>query len=209
MRVDQIAIAIFLFISFQAIGQINNLNRSIVLEHTSDSTVKIISDPKESEGKKYYLTYQNGLQYDTLFFSYIYYCDSCRVKAIQIDNKGLKEVIITWYWESPLIDYSGNVINWSSNIIVTANEIWNLDTKQNIFSAISRYSLIKTTTYCNWQYSEICSYNYDFMIDDKGQVNIKNIKTNNLSDKPIFNLVKPDHQEGLYVFKNERYILQQ
>jgi len=208
MRVRQIIIALLLIISFQSVGQINNLNRGIVLGYTSDSTVKVVFEPKESEGKKYYLIYQNGPQYDTLSFPYKIYCDSCRVKVLQIDNKGLKEVIITWHWKSPLIDYSGNAIDWNSNIIVTANEIWNLDTKQKIFSAISRYSLIKTTIYCNWQYSEICSYSYDFMIDDNGQVSIKNIKTNNLSDKPIFSLVKPDHEEGRYVFRNEQYILQ-
>jgi len=208
MRVGQIIIASFLFITFQAVGQKNNLNNFIVLGQSSDSSVKVIFEPKESEGKNYYLIYQNGLQCDTLSFPYKTYCDSCSVKVLQIDKKGLKEAIITWYRETPFIDYSGNAIDWSSNIIVTANEIWNLDTKQNIFSAISRYSLIKTTTYYNWQFSEICSYSYDFIIDDKGHVSIKNIKTNNLSDKPIFNLVKPDHQEGLYVFKNEQYILQ-
>lgn len=148
------------------------------------------------------------MQFDTLFFPNKIYCDSCTIEALQIDNKGLKELIITRYWKSPFVDYMGNVINWSSDIILTENEIWNLDTKKKIFSAISRYSIIKTTTYYEWKYSESSSYSYDFMIDNKGQVSIKNIKVNNLSDKPILNIAKPDHKEGFYVFKNEEYILQ-
>ena len=139
--------------------------------------------------------------------------DSCRLKAIQIDGKGNKEIVISW-------QYSGHSMSTNVGGFETGFskvEIWNVDTHKMLFGAMPSYyyysSYFQSSYSTNVDSLELeeepieivkkCSYDYDFNIDDMGKIQISSLKkrfNDNICEPP-------DHQEGTYIFKNGAYVL--
>lgn len=154
-----------------------------------------------------YLVYKRNNQLDTLSFSdnsYIAFPDTFTLRAIQIDGKGLKEILVTW--NLPYIDTIGGKTN---KVQLTFNEIWDLDTHQKLFSAQSNFyehyvsSLLRVDGADTLYEETICAYSYDFIVNNTGQITIRNLKKN---FQPA-NCCRIDNMEGFYIFKNGQFIL--
>lgn len=176
---------------------------------------------------KYFLKYKNLGKWDTLTFadgsaSF----DSCTIEKAQIDKKGLKEIIVSWTIEMSH-SYGGTGGFYNK---YTMHEIWSLDMRRKIFSAQDHhynwentYAEPDTATGMDFMSrTEICSYSYDFNVNNKGQVEIKNLKKDHSvtydeengqtvskdeSSENACPLTAPDHEEGVYVLKKGQFIL--
>lgn len=128
--------------------------------------------------------------------------------TIQIDGIGSKEIIFERSYSGK---YSNIMQAHQEEEITTIYkyEIWNIDTKTLLFEAIHFYefhfeywSIIKDSeTNNNGWSSGMCSYAYDFSIDNLGKIKISGTKTIS-SNKSC----TPDKEEGFYIFKNGEYI---
>jgi hypothetical protein len=150
--------------------------------------------------------------------------DTCFVQAIQIDGKGQREIILA-------INMNGREILGESGALTvkkTLNEIWNIDTKEKLFSAISDYEYSSEYIHIDNDDTSIYihettefSYKYNWSINDNGRITIKGIQTKHLlesyrndcsSEIPGYCLkyhICPDHEEGIYEFVNGKYILKE
>src|ERR1044072_3179641 len=86
------------------------------------------------------LIYKNGKNWDTL--SIVREGDSdigdtCFIQTVQIDKKGLKEVVLSWSGQGSH-SYGGPTGGGFSNKF-TKHEIWNLNTGKKLFAAQSLY----------------------------------------------------------------------
>ncbi len=127
--------------------------------------------------------------------------------TIQIDGTGSKEIIFER-------SYSGKYSNIMQAhqeeefIKIHKYEIWNIDTKTLLFEAISNYEY----RYENWHLVTnhssnddgwsrgLCSYAYDFSIDNTGRIKTSATKTISTGGK-----CTPDKEEGIYTFMNGQY----
>lgn len=130
---------------------------------------------------------------------------------VQIDGKGAKEVVVkrSVEWVYLLL---GDEFGISEETDHTVYEIWNIDSKEMLFSAkcANRFSY----NYNHYQLPSsngVAHYNYDFSINDAGTISIKNsqasgfpVETNNTLEEWQKNAI-PDHEEGVYTFKNGKY----
>ncbi len=203
----QTIIAILLLFTTQLFGQTTDSLTWYLLSATKDSTVKAYLVKDRNSESKYFLKYKNGKKWDTLSFADNYAkMDSCNIEAMQIDGKGQKEIIVKWYY----LFWHTSMGHGGFEEGYTQIDIWNLDSRKNIFSAKPDYhfqslevndiieedSIVETN-----EIHKSCLLNYNFDINTKGQITIKNIKVNGDSDCQV------DHREGIYIFKDGQYIL--
>lgn len=150
------------------------------------------------------MVYNKENQMDTLSFCdyfYVAYPDNFILKLIQIDGKGLKEIVVTW-----------NLQAYESDNSLTFNELWNLDTHEKLFSAQNvfyEHYVLESVSVDNPLSDTLrdtitCSYEYDFSVENKGQITIKNTKKNFL---PMNSCNQPDNEEGIYLFIDGKYCL--
>jgi len=186
------------------IGQVSGHKLVRNVGSTADSTIQVIFEQVDTCMKRY-LIYENKNSIDTLFFSWtenLFHSNTCQIEQIQIDEKGRKEIHITWTFTSTpgRGDYIGGQTSWGEQRKFINHEIWNLDTKERLFRAVSLNSIDKYTTYHGLDEKTINSHSYwtyDFLIDDHGRITISNIK----KTKDQF----PDNTEGNYTFADKKY----
>ena len=216
---------IFFFIALSGFGQQEGSLAHLELVGSScDSLVKAFLQIDKNGDGKYILVFKKDLNWDTLEFAgdgSPAIQDTCTIRTIQIDRKGLKEVIITW---SLHMSHSYGGLGGGFENSYTMNEIWNLDTREKIFSAQNAYYNFETTVYAENDSADqiirtvICSYSYDFAVTDNGQIVISNMKEDNsvtYGDDPHNKIKKekdacsfspPDHEEGVYIYKEGEFI---
>lgn len=132
------------------------------------------------------------------------------VDTVQIDGLGSSEIVFARTVNGTTKEH-GAMFDISESKTISLYEIWNLDTKTLVFEAINSYNY----NYNHWDARVAIpdslqglfdvgkgnfSYTYDFSIDSKGQVIIKNFRN-------INNCIA-DKQEGLYKFINGKYTIE-
>jgi hypothetical protein len=219
----------FLSTAIRCYGQPSDSTNWTELGSSEDGTLRVFSIGTESMIDKYVIKFNQGLTWDTLSFAdESAQIDSCIIKTIQVDRKGLREVMISWTLR--LSHSYGGTMGGGVTTNLTRNEIWNLETRKRIFAA--------TSNYYNWEntnseidsigrYEEtisICSYSYDLNVNDKGEIIVSNLKESNSNETTDYgdNGVviskttkssdicldsRPDHQVGTYKFKKGHYKL--
>lgn len=181
---------------------------------------------KNGYGKEL-LIYKDGKTWDTLSIARegdSDIGDTCFVQTVQIDKKGLKEVVISWSGEGSH-SYGGNP-GGGFFTKFTKHEIWNLNTGKKLFAAQSIYynqenmgyysetdsSVVRTRT-------QTCSYQYTFSVTKEGKVVISHLKEKNsvTHDDETVNRIKeeknacsfpPDHKPGVYLFRGGQFVRQ-
>jgi hypothetical protein len=216
-------ICIVCFITFPGYGQpVNKAGFREEIGSSPDSTVKAFLQVDSTGNGTYMLQYKKDRQCDTLTFA-----DgsagitSCTVKTIQIDGKGLKEVVISWTIQMSH-SYGGPGGGFLNTY--TLNEIWDLDRRKKIFSAQSAYYNEETTvspgndSTAGNERTVICSYSYQFTVTANGQVVIGPVKQNSSvtynedttnrikKEKEACAWPKPDHKAGTYILKNGVFV---
>lgn len=133
------------------------------------------------------------------------------IDTIQIDGIGSKEIVFerTYSGTSRIIMQA-----WQSkeDTKIHKYEIWNIDTKTLLFEAIYDYEFnyeywsLPNELYPDSLFDKngwnkgICSYKYDFSLDNTLQITIVNIKYKNMNNDCI-----ADKKEGRYKFANGKY----
>lgn len=180
---------------------------------------------KNGYGKEL-LIYRNGKTWDTLSITREVNSDigdTCFIQTVQIDQKGLKEVVFSWSGESSH-SYGGLPGGGFFNKF-TKHEIWNLNTGKKLFAAQSVYYNQELMGYYNETDSSdlrnqtiTCSYQYTFSVTKEGKVVISHLKVKNsvTYDDEAVNRIKeeknacsfpmPDHKPGVYVFKGGQFV---
>ena len=180
---------------------------------------------KNGYGKEV-LIYRNGKNWDTLSIagegdSDI--GDTCFIQTVQIDQKGLKEVVLSWSGQGAH-SYGGDPGGGFSNKF-TKHEIWNLNSGKKLFEAQSVYYNQESTGYYSKTDSSVlrtrtvtCSYQYTFSVTKEGRVVISDLKKNNsvTYDDETVNRIKeeknacsfpmPDHKPGVYIFRSGQFV---
>lgn len=197
----------------------NNVKVREEIGSSPDSTIKVFF---HNGNGTYILFYKKGVNWDTLTIADgSASISACTIRAIQIDGKGLDEVVISWTNEMSH-SYGGYPGGGFFNKY-TIHEIWNPDTRKKIFSSQSDYynqeingvpvndsvAITQTVT---------CSYSYKFAVTAKGQVLISNVKKNNSvrydddttnkikKERNACSSIKPDHKEGVYILKDGAFV---
>jgi hypothetical protein len=180
---------------------------------------------KNGNGKELFI-YKNGKTWDTLSIARegdSDIGDTCVIQTVQIDQKGLKEVVLSWSGQGSH-SYGGFPGGGFFNEF-TKHEIWNLNTGKKLFAAQSVYYNQEKMGYYNERDSsvlrtrtETCSYQYTFSVTKEGKVIISHLKEKNsvTYDDETVNRIKeeknacsfqmPDHKPGIYVFKGGQFI---
>ena len=172
-------------------------------------------------------------QKDTIFLSKIdagifFTCDDLKITdSIQIDGVGSKEIVFFRNCRGLKEDHGGT-FDITESVKISKYEIWNLDSKQLIFEAISFY---KSDYKRNQMHKDpqrtkgVESWSYDFKIDSTGLITICKLKTKTKAYKLAFNAEKTkaknqtvlekspynynitsDKREGTYRYVNGNYI---
>lgn len=125
------------------------------------------------------------------------------VDSIQLNGQGAKEVVLFRSCMGSTENHGGT-FDISEKKHSDFYEIWNLDTKEMLFKAVSYYF----HEYHNFMaYSDpthkngIESYAYKFEIDEKGRITISEPSNNPSSI--------PDKAAGSYSFQNGKYVLEE
>lgn len=129
------------------------------------------------------------------------------VDTIQIDGLGSSEIVFV-RTVNGVTEEHGGMFDISETKTISKYEIWNVDTKTLLFEAVNSFEFdynrmdaritIPDSLQGSFGFGKgKCSYVYDFSIDIKGQVIIKNIRNTN-------NCIA-DKQEGLYKYINGKY----
>lgn len=171
---------------------------------TADSTVQVIFE-SIGTARSLFITFEGNPTIDTIFLPIDaeFQSNTCKIDQIQIDGMGRKEIHITWKYQSPygFVRYIGNQQSWGKKKDFTHHEIWNLDTKECIFSATSSYSLEEYTIFHSGNGDQRTDrhsfWNYHFSIDEAGKITIS--KALHSSDQT------PDHTPGKYIFVEGKY----
>ncbi|MES2486273.1 MAG: hypothetical protein V4581_10060 [Bacteroidota bacterium] len=126
-------------------------------------------------------------------------------KEIQVDGQRAREVVIKRAYSEVIFGHGGSY-DTTVNEIFSVYEIWNLDSKEMLFRSVSDYDN-KYDCFCAEGSADRKtakgerSYSYDIAIDDKGTITITNLNLKGGDDFPF----RPDHQEGVYIFKDGKY----
>lgn len=148
---------------------------------------------------------------DTIFLPDIdtyglYTCDEPKiVSEIQIDGKGAKEIVFYRKCTSTNTFYISSYAQHTSARI-KKYEVWNLDHKTLLFEATNYYKGQSAGTRPNRfrrlkPYKNNLYYQYNFSIDKTGKIEIKHLRGQQKQQVKL--------QEGVYLFKNGAYKLQQ
>jgi hypothetical protein len=125
------------------------------------------------------------------------FTDSIRIfDTIQIDGAGAKEVVFARHMHGATNDHGG-MFDIVDHKEIKKYEIWNMDTKTLLFEAIAFYKNDFDNFYAyqgSWgalrQGKGSVTYQYDFAVDENGQVTISNVQH---SEDCL-----PDHPAGVY-----------
>ena len=169
-----------------------------------DSSVQIVYE-RTAKSHSRYIIFESENGKDSIPLSpdaNPFHSNSCSIEEIQIDGKGRAEIHIIWSYDKPfgLGDYIGGARSWGMQIHFEHHEIWNLDTKERFFSAISDYSLEEYTIYHGAQERRTetkSSWKYSFSIEEDSSIIIRGLRHSGTK--------APDHSEGKYVFENGVY----
>jgi hypothetical protein len=129
-------------------------------------------------------------------------------KKVQIDGQGAREIVVKRTFSEVVFGHGGSY-DTTVNEIYCVYEIWNLDSKEMLFRSVSYYDT-KYNCFCTEGPSDRktakgeMSYSYDIGIDDKGAITISNLNLKGGDDFPF----RSDHEEGIYTFKDGKYIKQ-
>lgn len=134
--------------------------------------------------------------------------ERCTLKTIRLDKKGLKEVMLTWT-DVKFDDYIGDLTNFQQLFLSTYNEIWNLEDKKQVFSAISRYfysthSWMSTggpSQRFNFR-KDSSYYHYDLTVTDSGTLVLNNLQYRKGPEPK-----SPDHVGGVYQYLQGQMVL--
>ncbi|OQP56759.1 hypothetical protein [Niastella populi] len=193
---------------------------------STDGSVRVcLLVDNNGDGKELFI-YRNGKSWDTLSIARegdSYIGDTCFIQTVQIDKKGLKEVVLSWSTQFSH-SYGGSPGGSFSNKF-TKHEIWNLNTGKKLFAAQSVYYNEEHTGFYSGTYSSdlrtrkvTCSYRYTFSVTNEGKVVISRLQVNNsvMYDNETVNRIKeeknacsfsmPDHQPGIYVLRGQQFI---
>lgn len=195
-----ILISILLLIFSISFGQITKLRNTLQIASTTDNAVKVFFEQRDTTLRRY-ITFLNHDKKDTIFLTMKnkFQSNSCFIEQIQIDNQGMKEVHITWTYTKPfgLGDYVGNETSSSSELKFVHHELWNLDTKELIFSALSYYRLEEYFQMRNTENHTLTYSEYDFTLSETGKIILTNAKKS--SNTTL------DKAEGVYIYNNGKY----
>lgn len=169
-----------------------------------------------SKESNYYLVFpaKKGVADSVLFhseFNQAFDFKNCEIKTLQIDGKGRPEVIISWQVDTTISEYGekGRSYHWAKQ------QIWNLDTYQEIFHTTYSYYYHAYRVKDNTQQpdagaptevaSTVCKFKHDLEIDTKGNITIRNImkEVTGTCDVSEFDI----YREGVYVYKDGKYVL--
>ncbi|MBN2777544.1 MAG: hypothetical protein JXR36_07870 [Bacteroidales bacterium] len=175
-----------------------------IVGSTKDSTIQVLFEQVDTKMKRF-IIFENNSSKDTIILSMTdnkFHSNTCKIEQIQIDGKGLKEIHITWSLTKPfgLGDHIGGQTSWGEQRKFINHEIWNLDTKERLFSAVSFYSFKEYTTIHGVDEKTINTHSfwsYDFSIGEDGRITISNTKR---TQDQI-----PDNAEGNYIFADGKY----
>ncbi len=187
-----------------------------------DSSVKAFSLPATIKGKrdKDFLVYQRGNKLDTLLLNEAdhrqVFGDNCQLTAIQIDGKGLKEVLLTFTVSESVSanDEPGKARFYKYEH--TINEIWNLDSGSQLLMFTGSYfnynkvtdyiGNIQTAVYIDSSiHIDSCYYSAKVSMDAKGTITLKNIKLN-YEERCGNDIWIRKHGRGTFVFKGGKYV---
>ncbi|KOS06898.1 hypothetical protein AM493_13310 [Flavobacterium akiainvivens] len=138
-------------------------------------------------------------------------CQSAEIVAeVQIDGKGAKEVVVkrSIEWIYMLL---GDEFNIREKTDRTVYEVWNVDNKKLLFSAVGGNHFSYISHYRLSSAEGAAHYNYDFSINEAGAIAISNVQVSGFPaesgrvSKEYRKFAKPDHKEGIYTFKNGKY----
>lgn len=220
---------LLILISFCSSGFSQHTERPGFISETGRSAnglVKLSLLVDQNGYGKELLIYKKGKNWDTLSIARdgdSDMGDTCFLQTVQIDQKGLQEVVLSWTGGGSH-SYGGPTGGGFVNKF-TKHEIWNLDTGKKLFEAQSMYcneesvginsetdpSILRTRT-------ETCSYWYTFSVTPTGKIMIRDYKEKNsvTYDDETVNRIKeeknacsfpmPDHKPGVYVFRGGKFV---
>lgn len=180
---------------------------------------------KNGYGKEL-LIYKNGKTWDTLSIARegdSNMGDTCFIQTVQIDQKGLKEVVLSW---SGQVSHSyGGPLGGGFDNNFTKHEIWNLNTGKRLFAAQSVYYHEESAGYYSKTDSSVlgtrtstCSYQYAFSVTKEGKVVISDLKEKSFvkyddetvskskEEKNDCSFSRPDHKPGVYVLRGGQLV---
>lgn len=207
-----ITLLLSLLIIVQIYGQGATKKHTIVLNSIKSPKIKVIKqlDSKPGQGiiSKYYILYNNEVMYLDTELPESLSLDSCLISTQQLDGIGQPEVIIKLSK------------NYGSSSASTT-EIWNLDTKQQIFKVVnSLWARCENMCFAK-KPLVFCNFDYSLQFDEQ-----QNIIVRNLSNEALFAVKKdlaptadslhtthvpccscnPNQQEGVFTLVNGKYI---
>lgn len=129
-------------------------------------------------------------------------CDSFAVvREIQIDGKGAREIMFRRSLSYNASNHGGTFDeDYLTEIVLY--EIWNLDTKALLFTAINKYAFqydyFRQAFPANESGKGTDKYSYELVLHANGNIRIQNYKGTRKA--------KTDHKPGLYSYVNGGYI---
>lgn len=173
----------------------------------SDGVVKDVFEVKQNSSWYRNIIFEKDGDYDTLCIKGSTGTDSCKINTIQINNYGEEEMMITWYFNYPEVEFLGNATNKTFRTFNIINEIWDMDSKKKIFSAVSSNKNEIVINYLGFEYtSTVCGYDYEFLVNDEGDIVIKNTNIQVSNSNYYCKDLTTDHKEGIYYFENGEFV---
>lgn len=171
------------------------------------------------QGKYIYNNHKDTITLTNVNTGYFNNCDNVKIiDSIQIDGKGSKELVFFRHC-SGFYDDHGGTFDMDESTSIGKYEIWDIDAKKLLFEAVNYYKFVYNNSFLysggkrdmHIQGKGFYNYTYSFVIDMKGKITIKDIKTNNLKDPDkadnslSSSLPAPDHQQGVYNYVDGAY----
>ncbi|HNQ69299.1 MAG TPA: hypothetical protein PKN32_13035 [Bacteroidales bacterium] len=207
MKKKILTVLTFIYIWLDAAGQVSELKKYRICDFEVNGAVKEVFEAKKNSVIYRFVVFEKDGVSDTLCLPGETGTDSCRVNTIQINNYGQKEMMITWYFNYPEVEFLGNATNKMFRTFNIINEIWDLDSKKKIFSAVSSNKKEIVLNYLGMNYtSVVCGYDYDFLVRDDGKIVIDNTDILSSNSDYYCSVIKTDYQEGVYSFENGKFI---
>lgn len=174
---------------------------------------------KAHANSRFFYGKNNFIDFTKIEYGERTFCEKPIIQEIQIDGQGAKEIVVYRKCLSNT-DAHGGTYDITENYEIDKYEIWNLDSRELLFEATSKYYINynKFNVYADPQHAQGQEgYTYDFQINEEGVITIKNVQpfpnpidldeSTEGSDqqKSKKNVVQPDHKEGTYQYINGQY----
>ncbi|MCB0380248.1 MAG: hypothetical protein KDD24_03255 [Flavobacteriales bacterium] len=196
------------------------------------STVLLAQTVANIGNKKSIYVYNN--QQDTIYLSKINIgnfcnCDLKITDSVQIDGIGAKELVF-FRSCSGSINEHGGTFDIDENTQISKYEIWNLDTKEMLFEAVTSYQSNYNRFLAYGDPKHVKGFEFSscgFKIDRTGSITISNVKSDAkahtyewktvkkkgktetiVEEVPYTNLINHCPKEGTHVFVNGKYVLE-